>query len=72
MTTKFSKRHYQAIAEMLAREVAPVISTPDFGHVVNEFVVLFKGDNAKFSEQKFLNCITKNRGCGASWAKKAS
>ena len=68
MNSKFQKRHYVAIADVLAREIAPVINEDDFGTVLIEFVRLFRSDNARFKPDRFTDYVAKQM---PAWMRKA-
>jgi hypothetical protein len=57
MVSKFQKRHYQAIGELLAREVAPVVTAETFEAITHEFARMFKADNGMFKPDKFRNFV---------------
>lgn len=57
--SKFARRHYVAIADVLAREVAPVINQDAFDTVVLELIRLFKADNPQFKPDYFRDYIGK-------------
>ena len=54
MTAKFSKKHYEAIAELF-RKTRFGSSTID--DVIDDFAKLFFADNPKFSRTKFYDAI---------------
>lgn len=57
MASKFNKRHYVAIADVLAREVAPVISQDQLRTVVTNFSAMFRADNTRFSSERFREYV---------------
>jgi hypothetical protein len=59
MPSKFAKRHYYAIADMLAHETAQDLNGADFAKVVNSHVALFKADNPQFKPAFFREYIGK-------------
>lgn len=61
MPSKFHKRHYVAIADMLARDVAPVINKDAFGGIISSFVAMFKADNPKFAADYFREYVERQR-----------
>jgi hypothetical protein len=49
-----------AIGELLAREVAPVVSAEAFDKVTEEFSRMFRADNGMFRPDKFRNFVANN------------
>jgi hypothetical protein len=50
-----SKKHYRKIAQILGKEKATE-------NLISAFVLFWKSDNYRFSEGKFRDAITKERG----------
>jgi len=64
--TKFQRRHYTAIAKVIARARAraryndcPVEAVAD---LEQEFVDLFRADNPRFSPSRFIAAANKSEG----------
>jgi hypothetical protein len=57
---KFQRRHYQAIAEILADSVSEsdhLFTREDLARVVNRLVVVFRADNPSFDPDRFLAVV---------------
>ena len=67
--TKFQRRHYQAIAEVIARARARAQHNDSPAEVVadleQEFVDLFRADNGRFSASRFIAAANLSRGAAS-------